>query len=91
MKPPSRPPRPGRASRAEDGARADLRGGLQAVQLRLPPGRRAQDAIAEIHYFISHSYEWVFEADITACFDEISQSVQDRLRAESRTSASCDW
>ncbi len=40
------------------------------------PMRRAQDAIAEIHYFgtPSRKYEWVFEADITACFDEISHS-----------------
>ncbi len=38
------------------------------------PRRRAQDAIAEIHYLGSpnRNYEWVFEADITACFDEIS-------------------
>ena len=36
------------------------------------PKRRAQDAIAEIHQFISRSYEWVLEGDITACFDEIS-------------------
>jgi RNA-directed DNA polymerase len=37
------------------------------------PKRRAQDAIAEIHFFASptRSYEWVFEGDITACFDEI--------------------
>ncbi len=46
------------------------------------PGRRAQDAIAEIHYFSSRSYEWVFEGDITACFDEISHSaLMDRVRA----------
>ena len=38
------------------------------------PGRRAQDAIAEIHYFCSRSYEWIVEGDITACFDEISHS-----------------
>ncbi len=40
------------------------------------PKRRAQDAIAEIHYLGSppRNYEWVFEADITACFDEISHS-----------------
>ena len=38
------------------------------------PKRRAQDAIAEIHFLGSppRNYEWVFEADITACFDEIS-------------------
>ena len=37
------------------------------------PKRRAQDAIAEIHFFASptRNYEWVFEGDITACFDEI--------------------
>ena len=37
------------------------------------PKRRAQDAIAEIHYFASppRNYEWVFEGDIEACFDEI--------------------
>jgi RNA-directed DNA polymerase len=38
------------------------------------PKRRAQDAIAEIHFLTSRSYEWVLEADITACFDEISHS-----------------
>lgn len=37
------------------------------------PGRRAQDAIAEIHHFTSRpsSYEWVIEGDIKACFDTI--------------------
>jgi RNA-directed DNA polymerase len=48
------------------------------------PERRAQDAIAEVHFFASHSYEWVLEGDITACFDEISHSallgrVRDRI------------
>jgi len=40
------------------------------------PKRRAQDAIAEIHNFgtPSRKYEWVFEADITACFDEIDHT-----------------
>jgi RNA-directed DNA polymerase len=35
------------------------------------PKRRAQDAIAEIHFFASptRNYEWVFEGDITACLD----------------------
>jgi len=36
------------------------------------PKHRAQDAIADIHFFCSKGYEWVFEADIAACFDEIS-------------------
>jgi RNA-directed DNA polymerase len=48
------------------------------------PGRRAQDAIAEIHHLASHSYEWVLDGDITACFDELSHSalqarVQERI------------
>jgi RNA-directed DNA polymerase len=46
------------------------------------PKRRAQDAIAEIHFYGtgSRSYEWVFEADIAACFDELAHSaVLDRL------------
>ncbi|HEY8556323.1 MAG TPA: reverse transcriptase domain-containing protein, partial [Actinomycetes bacterium] len=40
------------------------------------PGRRAQDAIAEIHVFASppHGYEWVVEGDIQACFDEIDHA-----------------
>src|SRR5215210_4996403 len=45
------------------------------------PGRRAHDAIAEIHLLTSHSYEWVVEADIKACFDEISHvAALERLR-----------
>ena len=47
------------------------------------PRRRAQDAIAEIHYLGSptRSYEWVFEADIAACFDEIDHTaLMDRVR-----------
>ena len=38
------------------------------------PGRRCQDAIAEIHYLTTRSYEWIVEADIKACFDELSHS-----------------
>jgi RNA-directed DNA polymerase len=40
------------------------------------PKRRAQDAIAEIHYLASpnRNYEWVFEADIEACFDRIDHA-----------------
>jgi RNA-directed DNA polymerase len=40
------------------------------------PRRRAQDAIAEIHFLGSPrlNYEWVFEADIAACFDEIDHT-----------------
>src|ERR1019366_3943767 len=45
------------------------------------PERRAQDAIAEIHYLTSRSYEWMVEGDIKACFDEISHvGLMDRVR-----------
>jgi RNA-directed DNA polymerase len=45
------------------------------------PKRRAHDAIAEIHMLASNSYEWVIDADITACFDEISHPhLLDRVR-----------
>ena len=47
------------------------------------PKRRAQDAIAEIHYLASpaRNYEWVFEADIEACFDRIDHTaLMDRVR-----------
>ena len=46
------------------------------------PGRRAHDAVAEIHHFASRSYEWIVEGDIKACFDEISHlALMDRVRA----------
>jgi RNA-directed DNA polymerase len=45
------------------------------------PGRRARDAIAELHHLASHSYEWVLDGDITACFDELSHSAMlERVR-----------
>lgn len=45
------------------------------------PGRRAHDAIAEIHMLASNGYTWVLEGDITACFDEIDHTaLMDRVR-----------
>lgn len=45
------------------------------------PRRRTHDAIAEIRMLGHNSYEWVLEADIEACFDEISHSaLQARVR-----------
>jgi RNA-directed DNA polymerase len=32
------------------------------------------DAVAEIQMFASRSYEWILEADIQACFNEISHA-----------------
>src|SRR5918912_932130 len=46
------------------------------------PNRRAHDAVAEIHFLGTHSYEWVLEADIQACFDEIGHTpLLDRVRS----------
>ncbi|MGI5146866.1 reverse transcriptase domain-containing protein [Plantactinospora sp. CA-294935] len=41
------------------------------------PGRRAQDAIAEIHHFTRKpsTYEWIIEGDIKACFDNVDHQV----------------
>jgi RNA-directed DNA polymerase len=47
------------------------------------PMRRAQDAIAEIHFFGSgpRNYEHVFEGDIEACFDNIDHvALMGRIR-----------
>lgn len=45
------------------------------------PKRRAQDAIAEIHYYGTHGYRWVLDADIEACFDSIDHvALMDRVR-----------
>jgi RNA-directed DNA polymerase len=55
---------------------------FQACSYGFRPGRRTQDAIAEIHYFTSRSYEWIVEGDIKSCFDEISHTpVLQRVRA----------
>jgi RNA-directed DNA polymerase len=48
------------------------------------PGRRTQDAIAEVQHFTFRSYEWVVEGDIEACFDRIDHvalmgRVRDRI------------
>src|SRR3954463_4738336 len=36
------------------------------------PGRRTQDALAEIQHFTFRSYEWVVEGDIEACLEPSS-------------------
>jgi RNA-directed DNA polymerase len=46
------------------------------------PNRRAHDAVAEVRFLASRSYEWIVEGDITACFDEISHpALIKRVRA----------
>jgi RNA-directed DNA polymerase len=54
------------------------------------PNRRAHDAIAEIHHFGTRGYQWVLEADIAACFDEISQTaLMARLRVRIKDKRVC--
>ncbi len=54
---------------------------FKPVSYGFRPGRRAQDAIAEIHALGHKNHHWVFEADIAACFNEISHpALMDRLR-----------
>jgi len=56
------------------------------------PNRRAHDAIAEIHSLASgaSNYHWVLEADIKACFDEISHTaLMDRLRVRIKDKRVC--
>jgi len=54
---------------------------FKPVSYGFRPGRRTQDAIAEIHALGSRQYLWVFEADIATCFDELAHSaVLDRVR-----------
>jgi RNA-directed DNA polymerase len=56
------------------------------------PNRRAHDAIAEIHSLASgaSNYHWVLEADIKACFDEIShKALLERLRVRVKDKRVC--
>ena len=58
------------------------------------PGRRAQDAIAEIHHLTSRpsNYEWVIEGDITACFDNVDhQMLMHLVGQRSTTARSSTW
>lgn len=47
---------------------------FQPVSYGFRPNRRAHDAIAEIQHLGTHGYRWVLDADIEACFDQISHS-----------------
>jgi RNA-directed DNA polymerase len=54
---------------------------FKPVSYGFRPRRRAQDAIAEIVYFGSKGYQWVLDADITACFDELAHcALLERVR-----------
>jgi hypothetical protein len=51
----------------------DLRAQLKAGTFRPLPVRRAHDAIAEIHRFGTHGYQWVLDADVEAAFEQRHQ------------------
>jgi RNA-directed DNA polymerase len=56
------------------------------------PNRRTHDAIAEIHFLASRptNYQWVLEADIAACFDEIAHTpLLDRVRRRIKDKRVC--
>lgn len=54
---------------------------FKPVSYGFRPKRRAQDAIAEIHFYGTHGYRWVLDADIAACFDEIEHvALMNRVR-----------
>jgi RNA-directed DNA polymerase len=45
------------------------------------PNHRTHDAVAEVRFLASKSYEWIVEGDIKACFDEISHpALLERVR-----------
>jgi RNA-directed DNA polymerase len=48
--------------------------GFSSSSYGFRPGRRAQDAIEDIVHHARVGYQWVFETDIAACFDEISHT-----------------
>ncbi|MGW4985041.1 reverse transcriptase domain-containing protein [Streptomyces mirabilis] len=55
---------------------------FEPVSYGFRPARRAQDAIAEIHYFGTRGYRWVLDADIEAAFDNVShRAAMDAVRA----------
>jgi RNA-directed DNA polymerase len=54
---------------------------FKPVSYGFRPGRRAQDAIAEIHHHGTKGYRWVLDADIEACFDRIDHTaLMERVR-----------
>ncbi|MER6085255.1 group II intron reverse transcriptase/maturase [Streptomyces sp. NPDC001833] len=54
---------------------------FKPVSYGFRPLRRAHDAIAEIHFYGTHGYRWVLDADIEACFDSIDHgALMDRVR-----------
>jgi len=54
------------------------------------PNRRVQDAIAEVQFYGTRGYHWVLEADIKACFDEISHTaLMNRFRVRIKDKRIC--
>ena len=49
-----------------------LEADFQPCSYGFRPRRRAQDAIEEIFFYTTHSYQWVLEGDIKSCLDASS-------------------
>jgi RNA-directed DNA polymerase len=63
---------------------------FEPVSYGFRPGRRAHDAVAEIHKLGTHEYRWVLDADIEACFDRIDHvALMDRVRARVKDKRVC--
>jgi RNA-directed DNA polymerase len=63
---------------------------FQPVSYGFRPERRAQDAIEEIRHYARQGYEWIFEGDIQACFDEIDHvALMDRVRSRVKDKRVC--
>ncbi len=81
----SRGPRPDRAGGREDRARADLRGRLLAVLVRVPAaGASAHDALQVLLDEAWRGRRWVVETDIANCFeaiphDRLMPAVEERI------------
>jgi len=55
--------------------------GFRPCSYGFRPRRRAMDAVAEVRLLASTSYAWIVDADIEACFDQLSHpAVMDRVR-----------
>lgn len=69
-----------------------LEADFQPCSYGFRPQRRAQDAVEDIRKNAQEGYEWIFEADIAACFDEISHTaLMSRLRVVFRISGCWRW
>jgi RNA-directed DNA polymerase len=61
--------RPGSPGVLETGAGADLSADFLPCSYGFRPKRRTHDAVAEVRFLTSRSFQWVVEGDIKACLN----------------------